>query len=130
MSTFARPRLPTVAQWYSVFIGPIVWVFHFAFSYLVSEKTCDLGPSGPTIWGLNEAKAIAGLATLIGAVLLIIGLAIALRWWRHSVAPVDGPPPTGRNAFLARLAAGSCLMFLLLVLTEGIPNLLILRVCS
>ena len=129
MSTIARPRLPTAWQWYSVFVGPIVWAAHFAFGSLVSEKTCELGPSTPTLWGINESKAIVGLATIIGAVLLITGFVVAVRWWRRTVAPVDGPPPGGRDAFLSRVATGSCLLFLLLLLTEGVPNYLILRAC-
>lgn len=126
-----RVRPTPLSLWYAVFAGPGVWSVHFLFSYLLSEKTCKLGPADETWFGVNQSKALAFSFTIVGLVAIIGALIFAIqRWRRVRTAHHEDAPPNGRDVFLAIYAIASNALFGLLVLTEGLPNLLLLPVCN
>ncbi|MHB8671834.1 MAG: hypothetical protein ACYDAD_14950 [Acidimicrobiales bacterium] len=123
-------RLP--ALWFGLVAGPLTWSGHLMASYLLDEGACALGYRESTVLGLPFHKALLGAFTVVAAVVTVAAGVVGYLAWRAAGAahdPDELAPPVGRVQFMGLGGALVSGMFLVLILTEGVINIVLLRVC-
>ena len=116
----ARPA----ALWAGLVAGPAAWAGHLLVTYFFDEKSCKLGPQ-------RDVKGVLVALTAAAAVVCGAGIAVSVRSLRVlGAGDVEGAPPLGRQRFMALSGLAMSVLFLLLVLVQGVPNLVVLRLCE
>jgi nitrate reductase gamma subunit len=110
-------RRLSILQWVGLGLGGTVWFAQHIVGYGITEARCDaVGPG----WGIQhdlwQAVLMASAAVLVVAA---EAAAITVLWRTRTVSYEDGPPP-GRIRFLAIAAATANVIFLLIILLDGL----------
>ena len=133
MNAHRPPRLTRLpALWFGLAAGPLAWAGHLMASYLLDEGTCKLGYRQSTVLGIPTHKAVLGSFTVAGGIVTLAAGVVGFLAWRATGAghdPDELGPPVGRIQFMGLGGALVSAMFLVLILTEGVVNLVLLRVC-
>lgn len=131
-----RERVNPWAQFYGLFVGPIVWSGQFMVTYAFVSHGCYPGdvprmvPQTPLSWAWFGVLAV----DLAAICLIASGLWVAYRTWKQT----DSPPAhghhlmdvgQGRIHYFSVVGMGFSLMFLLIVVTE-IISLAFVPLCA
>jgi hypothetical protein len=109
-------RFVQLAAWFGLLGGPFAWTGMHVVGYGVTEAVCNGSRAGigiePSSWAIPLTIA-AGLVT-------VAALATSIVVWQATRTEPDAPPPPGRVHFVATLGLLSGVVFLFLVLMEGL----------
>jgi len=110
-------RRLAILQWIGLGLGGVVWFAQHIVGYGITEARCDVVGPG---WGIQHDVWQATL-TACAAVLVLTAeaAAIAVLWETRTASYEDGPPP-GRIRFLAIAAATANVIFLMIILLDGL----------
>ena len=103
-------------QWFGVLAPPVAWLLNLEFGYSLAHAACHGSGMGPV--------HVASLAALIlGA---LGGVAAFFTWRRAGSAwPDDVAGVEQRSRMLATLGLGNAALFLLMIVTQWIPALVL-----
>jgi hypothetical protein len=97
-------------SWIGLTAGPLAWMLAHGLNYALVPWACGTRHMLPL-----------HLVSLAALLLAILGAGVAWRDWRqHRKISSESADSAGRAHFIALLAFGSCLMFGLVVLIEGL----------
>lgn len=124
MSVYANENTPVTSrrQWFGMLAGPVVWMTHFVFVYMVDEFVCKIDFFTTELLGLSAAAILVLLSTV--ATLAITGYAgwSSYRIWRSTA--VEDQPEWQRSREEARLRfmglSGVLVSSMFLLLTVGL----------
>ena len=121
-----RLRRLSILSWLGFFVAPATWVAQHGIGQGAADTSCSVAGIH---WGVSNTAYQVGL--LIGASLLILlAEAAALVVVRAtSDASYESPPPVGRIRLVAIAAAATNLIFLVIVLLDGIASI-VLHTCA
>jgi hypothetical protein len=115
----ARPSLDSL-QWFGLFGAALVWTAQHVLAFGVDVARCS--PVNVR-WGVDQR--VWQVTLLVVAVLLVLASEAAavtvLRETRD--AEHDGPPPDGRRQFFAVAASLGNVLFLVIILMDGLAQL-------
>jgi hypothetical protein len=104
-----RTRLEAL-QWYALLGGAFAWATEYVAGYFVSTADCT---------GSTAHTSTAQVALVAGAVLAIAAAEAAAVVVYRQTTP-DAPPPSGRLHFFAQAALLGNVLFLLIVVLNGV----------
>jgi hypothetical protein len=107
-----RTRLEAL-QWYGLFAGALAWTTQHVVGYFLSDATCSASLSHNAAWEL-------GVAAGAGVVILSAEAAAFLVYRATGGTHRDAPGPEGRLRFLALAALLGNLLFLVIVVLDGV----------
>ena len=110
-------RRLAILQWVGLALGGIVWFAQHIVGYGITEARCDVvGPQ----WGI-EHDVWQAVLTACAAVLVLAAeaAALAVLWETREASYEEGPPP-GRLRFFAIAAATANVIFLIIILLDGL----------
>lgn len=113
--TASQSRLTgALALWFGLLAAPLAWTLHLFISYGLVPVTCDRG-----------SKLLLGVVTGAAAIISVAAAWVSWRIWQRtrmdSTTELGGV--RGRDAFLGLAGAALSLLFLALILVEGIPDI-------
>ena len=115
----SRMRKLAVLQWVGIFVAPFAWVGQHLVGQAVGQISCSVANGQ---WGVsNDTWQIA---LMITAVLLIVAseaAAVAVYLGTRQ-ADYQSPPPMGRLQLFAIAAMAANLIFLVIVVLDGIAS--------
>ena len=108
-----------VLQWVGFFVAPLAWLGQHLIGQAISQARCS---TVDAFWGVsNQAWQVALLATACALILLSEAAAIAA--FRSTSASYEDPPPDGRIRLVAIAAMTTNLIYLVIVLLDGIVSI-------
>ena len=108
-----------VFQWVGFFVAPLAWFAQHLIGQAISQASCS---SANATWGVsNETWQIVLLAGAGALILLSEGAAVAA--FRSTGASYQDPPPGGRVRLIAIAAMTTNLIYLVIVLLDGIASI-------
>ncbi|TML91557.1 MAG: hypothetical protein E6G08_00230 [Actinobacteria bacterium] len=115
----ARPGVDTL-QWFGLFGAALVWTVQHVLAFGVDVARCS--PANVR-WGVDQrAWQIALLA--VAVVLVVASEAAAVTVLRETRGVEDSdPPPDGRRHFFAVAASVGNVLFLVIILMDGLAQL-------
>jgi hypothetical protein len=115
-----RIRRLSRLSWFGFFVAAFAWVAQHGIGQGVADARCSAGGSH---WGISNVAYQTGL--MIGAGLLILAAeAAAIAVFRAtSDASYESPPPVGRIRHVAIASMTANLIFLVIVLLDGIASI-------
>lgn len=119
VETHPRDRWSTpphiVRLWMGVLLAPAAWAMHFTISYALSGFAC----APPQSWGLHLSTVVAAIIALGGGYL---GWAVR----RETAEEPEGASDSmARGRFMATAGVVMSALFLLVILAQAIPLLLL-----
>jgi hypothetical protein len=116
----SRMRKLALLQWVGIFVAPFAWVGQHLIGQAVAQISCSVA-NGP--WGVSNDAWQVGL--MVGAGLLILAseaaAVVVYRGTRES--DYQSPPPLGRLQLFSIAAMSTNLLFLVIVLLDGIASI-------
>jgi hypothetical protein len=113
-------RRVAVLQWLGLLVAPWAWFMQHLIGQAVSQASCT---AANTTWGISNDAWQIGL--LIGAGLLILlsegAAVVAFRSTRRD--SYEDAPPLGRVQLIAIAAMATNLIYLVIVLLDGIASI-------
>lgn len=122
----ARDRR-TRRMWGLLLGGPVLWMSHFMFVYLVAEAGCSGDGPGLELFDPPVPRTVTLVATALAAAACIPLAARALRHWRQATkqpARGDDPDDVGKGAGHGTIPFGGFLLSafsLLAIVFVGLP---------
>jgi hypothetical protein len=116
---FAPKPASLVALWFSVLGGPLAWVLHNVGSYWAATVLCSMAGQVLLVHGFTVVTALISLATAL------VGWRIRSRLKGETDWPDEYRISKERALFMAGYGVLSGILFLVVILAEGIPGLLI-----
>lgn len=113
-----RNRLELL-QWFSLFAGPLAWATEHVVGYFISDAACNVAGAR---WQLDTAPWQAVLAVLAGAVVVAAWLAAFVTFRETRTVDKDEPGPLGRIHFFAQAALLGNVLFLVIVVLDGVGS--------
>jgi hypothetical protein len=113
-----RRRLELL-QWFSLFAGPLAWTTEHVGGFWISDASCHIAGAQ---WGLNAAPLQTVLAVLVGAVVVAAWLAALVAFRETRTIDKDEPGPLGRIHFFAQAALLGNVLFLVIVVLDGVAT--------
>ncbi len=112
------PTRTRVALWLAVFAGPIGWSHHILTRYFAHTLICGLELPGPAI--------ILLLVTASSILPTVAGIVVGFWFWEREPSGHAGRDVAGdRRSFMALFAVLSNIFFLLAILAEALPALVL-----
>lgn len=113
-------RTLSALQWLGLFVAPAAWFAQHAIGQAIGQASCS--PAN-TSWGVSNTDWQIGL--LIGAGLLILlSEAAAVRvFFATKESSYQDAPPVGRLQLIAIAAMTTNLIYLVIVLLDGIASI-------
>ncbi len=124
-----RPRVPSRrALWFAFLGAPVVWALDLVAGYSVQATVCDTVGESATVLGLQSARAIPVLISIVAAIVAAAAVVVAHRSWRQTGTGEENPESTvsaavGRSWFMAFAGMVSSMIFLLAIVLIGIMEL-------
>jgi hypothetical protein len=114
-------RRVNVMQWVGLFVAPLAWWGQHLIGQAIAQAQCSVANS---TWHVSNRAWQIGL--LVGAGLLILASeAAAVAAYRDTKdEDYESPPPAGRVQLIAIAAMTTNLIFLVIVLLDGIASIL------
>jgi uncharacterized membrane protein YeiB len=109
-----------ILQWVGLIFGALVWTGHHVLGYGLTEAACSRAGSE---WGISlDAWETAAMAAAAAGVIVseLAALTVVLRTREESY---EGPPPPGRIRFLAIAAVVANLIFLTIIVLDGLGSI-------
>ncbi len=121
---------PRSALWFAFLGAPLAWALNLVAGYSVQATVCDTVGENARILGLQSARAIPVLLSILAAIVAAAGVMIAYRSWRETGTGEENPEATvpaavGRSWFMAFAGLVSSLIFLLAILLIGITEVVL-----
>lgn len=105
-------------QWVGLFLGGVAWFSYHLAGWGLTEARCDSGG-----FDIDHDVWQAVLMSAAAALVAVAGLAAVAVLLRTRETTYDGDPPPGRIRFVALAAAASNLLFLMIVLLDGLGSI-------
>jgi hypothetical protein len=109
-----------ILQWVGLLAGALVWTGQHVVGYGITEAACSRGGAH---WGIStnlwEAVLLAAASGCVVAAELA-AVAVVVRTREESY---ESPPPPGRIRFLAIAAVAANLIFLAIILLDGLGSI-------
>jgi hypothetical protein len=109
-----------ILQWVGLLLGALVWTGQHVVGYGVTEAACS---SGGTHWGISTDTWEAVLMAAAAGCVLAAELAAVTVVVRTREESYESPPPPGRVRFLAIAAITANLIFLVIILLDGLGSI-------
>ncbi len=121
---------PTRLLWFAFAGTPIVWALNLILGYAVQATVCNAGGTSATVLGMETARAIPVLLSIVSAVIGFAGVTVAYRCWRWTGTGEENPEAmvpgaVGRSWFMSYAGLLSSMIFLLGILLVGISELVL-----
>lgn len=114
-----RYRAITVFQWVGFFVAPTAWFGQHLVGQAIAQAGCSVANVS---WGVSDRTwqiaLLAGACTLI-----LLSEAAAVAAFRGTRANYEDPPPEGRIRLIAIAAVTTNLIYLVIVLLDGIVSI-------
>ncbi len=108
-----------VLQWVGFFVAPLAWLGQHLIGQAISQASCS---SANATWGVaNDTWQIVLLAG--AGALILLSEAAAVAAFRSTGASYEDPPPDGRVRLIAIAAMTTNLIYLVIVLLDGIASI-------
>jgi hypothetical protein len=114
--------LPKVAvlQWLGLFVAPLAWISQHAIGQAVSNASCARVNEA---WGISNDTWQIVLLIVAGMLILLSEAAAVVAFLRTRDTSYEGPPPLGRMQLVAIAAMTTNLIYLVIVLLDGIASI-------
>jgi hypothetical protein len=109
-----------ILQWVGLLAGALVWTGQHVVGYGVTEAACSAGGAH---WGLSTDTWEAVLMAVAAGCVLAAELAAVAVVVRTREESYEDSPPPGRMRFLAIAAIAANLIFLVIILLDGIGSI-------
>ena len=110
-----------ILQWVGLMAGALVWTAQHVVGYGITEAECSRGGMH---WGISNGVwqgALLGAAAACVLAAELAALAVVVQTRRSSY---ESPPPPGRVRFFAIAAATANLIFLTIIVLDGLASIL------
>jgi hypothetical protein len=114
----SRSRLELL-QWFGLFGGALAWATQHVVGYGISDSACNVAGSQ---WGLHPAAMQIVAAAVAGAVVIAAWTASYVAFRETQVVGQDAPGPAGRIHFFAQAALLGNVLFLVIVVLNGVSS--------
>lgn len=115
----ARPSIESL-QWFGLFGAALVWTAQHVLAFGVNIARCS---PVDVRWGIDQRVWQITLLA-VAALLVLASEAAAVTVLRRTWGvEEDGPPPDGRRHFFAIAATVGNVLFLVIILTDGLAQL-------
>ncbi len=119
---------PRRLLWFAFAGAPIAWALNLVIGYSVQATVCNAGGAEATVLGLQTARAIPVLLSIVAGLIGAAGVAVAYRCWRVTGTGEENPEATvpaavGRSWFMSYAGLLSSMLFLLGIVLVGIAEL-------
>lgn len=113
-------RRVAVMQWIGLFVAPLAWWGQHLIGQAIAQAQCSVAN---TTWHVSNRAWQIGL--LVGAGLLILAseAAAVAAYRRTDEEDYESPPPVGRIQLISVAAMTTNLIFLVIVLLDGIASI-------
>lgn len=115
--------------WYAFLGGALGWTLHLMGSYALSEGFCRSGLQASSFLGFSLMLWSLGTLTVLALAITISALCLSHRQHLSSLASVNGEQ-SDILLFMARSSLLSNALFLLIIVTQVFPILILGRTCS
>jgi hypothetical protein len=117
----SRGRALAALQWVGFFVAPAAWFAQHVVGQAIAQASCSVAN---TSWGVsNRAWQIVLLAGACTLILLSEAAAVAI-FRGTEESSYQSPPPEGRVRLIAIAAMTTNLIYLVIVLLDGIASIL------
>jgi hypothetical protein len=113
-----RTRLELL-QWFALFGGPLAWALEHVVGFGISDAGCHVAGAQ---WGLDIASLEVVLAVIVGVVVVAAGAAATVVFRATRELDEDAPGPGGRLRFFAEAAMLGNVLFLVIVVLDGVSS--------
>jgi len=114
-----RSRAVQLFQFVGFFVAPAAWFAQHLIGQAISQASCS---TVAVSWGVsNRAWQIVLLAT--ACTLILLSEAAAVAAFRSTGASYESPPPEGRIRLIAIAAMTTNLIYLVIVLLDGVASI-------
>jgi hypothetical protein len=114
----SRTRLELL-QWFGLFGGALAWTVQHVVGYGISDAGCSVAG---TQWDLDVAALQTALALAAGTVVVLAWAAAFLAYRETRVVDEYAPGPSGRIRFFAQAALLGNVLFLVIVVLDGVSS--------
>ncbi len=119
---------PTRLLWFGFAGAPIAWALNLVLGYSVQASVCNWGGADATVLGLQSARAIPVLLSILATIVGSAGVVVAYRCWRATGTGEENPEATvpaavGRSWFMSYAGLLSSALFLLGIVLHGVTEL-------
>jgi hypothetical protein len=116
----SRSRAVQLFQFVGFFVAPAAWFAQHLIGQAISQAGCSTADAS---WGVsNRAWQIALLA--VACTLILLSEAAAVAAYRSTDASYESPPPEGRIRLIAIAAMTTNLIYLVIVLLDGVASII------
>ncbi len=121
---------PTRWLWFAFAGAPIAWALNLVLGYSVQASVCNWGGASARVLGMQSARAIPVLLSILATVGGAAGVLVAYRCGRATGTGVENPeatvpPAVGRAWFMSFAGLLSSALFLLGIVLVGITELVV-----
>ena len=113
-----RTRLELL-QWFGLFGGALAWTVQHVVGYGISDSGCNVAGRQ---WGLPLTTLQTALSLATGAVVVAAWVAALVAFRGTRVVDRDAPGPSGRIHFFAQAALLGNVLFLVIVVLDGVSS--------
>jgi len=114
-----RSRAIQLFQFAGFFVAPAAWFAQHLIGQAISQASCSTADAA---WGVsNHAWQIALLA--VACTLILLSEAAAVAAFRSTSSSYQSPPPEGRIRLIAIAAMTTNLIYLVIVLLDGVASI-------
>jgi len=115
----SRSRLELL-QWFGLFGGALAWTLQHVVGYGISDSGCSVAGAQ---WDLHAAALQATLSLVTGAVVVAAWVAAFVAFRETRAIDADAPGPSGRIHFFAQAALLGNVLFLVIVVLDGVSSI-------
>jgi hypothetical protein len=114
----SRARLELL-QWFGLLGGALAWTVQHVVGFGISDAGCSVAG---TQWDLDVAAAQTALALAAGTVVVLAWVAALIAFRETRVVDEYAPGPVGRIHFFAQAALLGNVLFLVIVVLDGVSS--------
>ena len=113
-----RTRLELL-QWFGLFGGALAWTVQHVVGYGISDSGCAVAGRQ---WGLSVSTMQTVVSLTTGAVVVAAWVAALVAFRETRIDEKDAPGPAGRIHFFAQAALLGNVLFLVIVVLDGVSS--------
>ncbi len=116
------------ALWFAFLGAPVVWALDLVVGYSVQATVCDTVGEHASLLGLQSARAIPVLVSIVAAIVAVAAVVVAYRSWQETGTGEENPEATvsaavGRSWFMGFAGLASSMIVLLAIVLIAITEL-------
>ncbi|HEY2543159.1 MAG TPA: hypothetical protein VGH92_08905 [Gaiellaceae bacterium] len=115
----SRARALSLFQWVGFFVAPAAWFAQHVIGQAIAQASCS---AANTSWGVSDRSWQVALLAAAGT-LILLSEAAAVAAFRSTDASYESPPPQGRVKLIAIAAMTTNLIYLVIVLLDGVVSI-------